>query len=202
MQLNDILIKLGIRKDPKDIKFHPKHEAAINYAFSVGKDHYYEFKSALDIPIKRLRLMKQFYSEMEMNIDKNTLVQFCEKIMGHLDKQQSAQAAILVDELKYRSTFAFEFSTLYRLASCTYFTLEENVKDYDFEYNDDKIENFKKKEATLKYFLATLLQNSNSLVGLSDYDFQAYSKNLAKKLAKQRKLISEAMPSEVSTPTI
>lgn len=185
--------------DPNSIEFHPDPEtkrAPIKYAFSIDDKHYYRFASSLDAPINRLRIMKKFYREMDMCIDQDTLIEFCDKILEHLNASKLIDAGRLADELKYRAKFAFEPDTLARLATCAYFTLNEPITDYDFTYNEAKFESFKKKDSLLRYFIQTLAPNSSSLLGLSEHDLETYLKTLHKKLALQQALISEEKLSE------
>lgn len=186
-------LRVSRKKPPQEITFHPKLDLPIKYAFTEGA-HYYQFVNDYEMPKKRFSFAQKFYSEMRSKVTSETLVEFCDAIISHLDKGELVKAAKLTDELKYRSEWLFEPESLLRFASVVYFTLEENVTDYDFKYNENKIELFKKKGLLIN-FLQMLSEGQKIISSSSPEDLKDYLIRLNAKTEKQLKLISEAKAS-------
>lgn len=167
---------------------HPELKIPIKYAFTVDKTDIYTFTDDLEMPEMRMRYATRFYQEMQMKCDKEHLSEMVDKCEELLNKGKLAGTWELLSDLKYRLTWAFEPETLYRYASVVFFTLDENLKGYDLDYNTTKIELFKKKG--LKYFLETLNEGSEKLLNQSKEDFETYIDELKSQSLKQKKKLS------------
>lgn len=175
---------------PQDITFHPKLNLAIKYAFKCGGKHYYQLLNDYEMPKKRFAFARTFYSEMQSKVTSQTLEEFCIAIKTQINAGKPGEAYKLVDELQWRTTWLFDPDTLYRFASVVYFTLDENLQDYDMKFNEAKQETFKKKEL-LTFFLQLLMNGQKLLSTLSGEDLKNYLTRLLERKEQQLKLISE-----------
>lgn len=199
-RLSVILQEWKDKHSPKNISVHPKNGKGIEYAFSVGGKHYYKFKSELEIPKKRFAYAQQFHKEMENKCTKEFIKDWCKMMLEHLNKGELIKCAEIVREMDYRTDWAFEPDSLLRFASVIYFDLKENVDDYDFSYNQSKVELFKKKEL-LPLFLKKLMDASHPLLELSTQDLAIYLREFNDILKKQNSLIRDGKDKKQLTET-
>jgi hydrogenase maturation factor HypF (carbamoyltransferase family) len=184
-----ILFKI---KKPQDVKIHPRYDKHIKYSFSVGNKHYYRFLNDYDIFENRFRYLKTYWQEVENKMTSNDINQFMEAIKKYINDGKYIEAGQLADEVSYRSKWLFEPTSLYKFASVIHFDLQEDVTDYDMQYNNDKIRLWAKKKELLRDFLKELMENAGELLTISSSDFQDYLFQLQKKIEKQQKLVSES----------
>lgn len=167
---------------------HPELKIPIKFAFTQDQTDVYTFTDDLEMPEMRMRYATRFYQEMQMKCDKEHLTKMIDKCEELLNKGKLAGTWELLSDLKYRLTWAFEPETLYRYATVMYFTLDENLKGYDLDFNTKKIELFKKKG--MKYFLEALSEGSEKLLEQSKEDFETYIEELKKQSSKQAKKLN------------
>lgn len=167
---------------------HPELKIPIKFEFTEDKTDVYTFTDDLEMPEMRMRYATRFYQEMQMKCDKEHLTKMIDKCEDLLNQGKMAGTWELLSDLKYRLTWAFEPETLYRYATVMYFTLDENLKGYDLDFNTKKIELFKKKG--MKYFLEALSEGSEKLLEQSTEDFETYIEELKKQSSKQAKKLS------------
>ena len=168
---------------------HPELKIPIKFAFTVDQTDIYTFIDDLEMPEMRMRYATRFYQEMQMKCDKEHLTQMVDKCEELLNKGKLSGIWEILSDLKYRLTWAFEPETLYRYATVVFFTLEENLKGYDLDYNTQKIELFKKKG--VKYFLETLSDGLEKLLEQSNEDFETYIEELKSQNLKQKKKLKK-----------
>lgn len=180
----------NIGKDPSEVRMHPKYNIAITYEHTIDGVHYYRLANDYEMFEKRYRFLRTFYQQLELKFTSETLSQFMDSIIAEAEKGKLSKVFDIAKEVKYRSEWLFEPESLYRLYSVVCFDLQENIEDYDIEYNKQKIDAFKKK-SLLKHILQLLVGGSKTLLNLSDEDFQAYMLQLNQSLERQSKLISQ-----------
>ena len=189
-------------KNPKEITTHPKYDKHIKFGFTVGNKHYYRFSYDYDIFESRFRYLKTFYQEVENKLTSQDINDFSDASIKYLDDYKLSihkgepkpelleQAIELQGEMKYRSTWLFEPTSLFKYASVLYFDLQENLLDYDVEYNHEKIIYWSKKKSLLRLLLKELMNNVENLLHLSSEDFNQYLSQIQKAKDKQNELIS------------
>lgn len=181
------------KKKPEKVVFHPRVKIPIKYAFECEGKHFYQAVNDYEVPKRRFAFAKKFYDEMQNKVTSETLTQFCEKgkelCSGKDGKVDLGQVWKLWDELHYRSQWLFEPESLLRFASVVYFTLDENLNDYDFEYNKIKIASFEKKKLTTT-FLKMLSTGQKILSDLSPDALQAYLYELTCQVERQKKMLN------------
>jgi hypothetical protein len=180
-----------------DIIFHPNKniESPLLYCFECDGKHYFRFSNDYEIPKGRFQFVQKFYHETTLKISSDDLKKFCIAIKDSCNKGNLGDAYKLADELEYRDTWLFEPETLLRFASAIYFTLDEDVTNYDFDFNDKKIELFKKKNM-LRHFLMTLMNAPQTLSDLSEEDLRTYLRQLIERTKKQLELIASTTDSK------
>lgn len=176
-------------KDPKEIRLHPTLGFQIEYQFTINGVHYYQLANDYDMPKDRFKYVRTYYQQLELKFTAETLAKFMDKLMSVADEGKLSKVFEIAKEVKYRSEWLFEPESLYRLYSVITFDLQENIEDYDLAYNEKKIEAFKKKDI-LKKILQELMSESETLLNLSEQDFQSYISQLNDNLKKQSTLIS------------
>jgi len=177
-----------------DIDFHPKVNKPIQCVFEMGGRKYYRFVNDYEIPQLRFKRLLSYYNEFQMKCTKEYLNDFADAVIGCINVKPGEAIKLdkilqLSHELKYRISWSFEPDQLYRLASCVYFDLKEDITDYDVEYNKTKIRDFKKK-GMLQYFLKELMTEPGNLLNLSEQDFQTYLLQLQKEIESQLRSIA------------
>lgn len=180
--------------DPKDLDIHPVDGRHIEYVFSCGTHHYYKMVNDYEIYQDRWSFMAQFAKEMDMNLTKEVINAFMDAILKECkinnEKPEIDLGRIiqLVNEVKYRGEWLFEPDALYRLASCIYFDIKEDIKTFDAEYNNKKVAIWKKKD--LLAFLYEKVQIlTEPYTNLSPQDLAAYLLELNKQVKRQKQLI-------------
>jgi len=138
--------KKGLHKSGKRIK----------YAFTVGITDYYQLVNDLDLPEKRFAYLRHYYHEMQMRLTKETLLEFMDAMKKAVNPEKGKSVELgkvdrLIDEITERTKWLFEPESLYRMASVVYFTLDEDITDYDERENEAKIKAFKKKDHVIPF---------------------------------------------------
>lgn len=181
--------KVFSRKAGQEIAFHPKLNIPIRWVFKLGGKHYYTFVNDYEMPKKRFGFAQKFYIETQNKVTTEKLLEFIEAGKKCIDEGKLGQTWKLLDELEYRTKWSFDPESTYRLASVVIFTLDENLQDYDFDYNDQKVSRFKKK-GLLPHLLKILTHERSPLSSLSVKDLEAYLQKLKDESERQQKLIA------------
>jgi len=170
---------------------HPDFKTLTEFAFKIKGVSYYGFKNAQDMPPRRFETMNQFIKEVDMRIDAKDILEDLELIKKAADKGLLSSIIGIVNGLEYRVDQYIETDTFYRLFSCAYFTLEEDLSDYDYDVNDEKIKLFKS-EPPGDFFFMTPIRKYLPQTDISSKDFLNFSK-----LTKRNKLNAEKIRSDV-----
>lgn len=167
-----------IGKRPRKITaVHPDYRTSIEYAFTLeGFGDLYQFTNNIDMPYERdfafARFSSEFYNRMEYD-DQKTLLK---KIIEHVNQGQLSKVALLAESTLYAIDQAIDIETLYRVMSCHYFTLDEPLLDYDYDYNQKKIKAFKNVgHERLAFFLSKAKSGLLERLNMSEKDLQTSS---------------------------
>lgn len=203
LQYEKKLSKIIEIDNPKDVKIHPRYDKHIKYGFTIDGKHYYRFLHDYDIFESRFKFLSTFYQEVENKMTSQDINEFSDATNKYIEDYEEslhlgepkphllAKAKELQKEVKYRSTWLFEPTSLYKYASVLYFDLQEDITDYDVQYNHDKIILWSKKKTLLRTFLKELMENADGLLSLSKEDFNNYLSNLQKSKDNQQILICD-----------
>ena len=152
---------------------HPIMKSVVEFAFEIDGKEYWQFKNVIDTPAKRFQRLNEFMREAEMRITGKELVEMNELIKDALNKGKHTDAVVLLNAVNNLTSQFIETDTFYRLFTCVFFDLEEDIMDYDYDYNEPKIESFKAQPQTAFFFsqpMSVFLPGTN----LSQQDLQVY----------------------------
>lgn len=158
-----------LRKIHKGTALHPDYKKLIEFAFEIDGEEYYAFKTIADMPSERYYKSSEFMVELELRIKRETLLSYLTKMEELGNQGNFGKMLAIIEELKYRTEMLIETETLYRLASCVFFTLDEDITGYDIDYNDEKIAKFKKQKID-SFFLKEPVSRFIPLAGISAED--------------------------------
>lgn len=136
----------------------------IMQAFELGGTTYYMFDQTEEVPTGRMLAALAIYNEMEMKVDKEYLelhTKAMENLLSDPKKINVMYIAQLNMNLKERLELMPLPDFVYKLASVIFFDETESPYSYSFDYNKKKIEEWKKTDGTLDFFLSRL---SNELI--------------------------------------
>ena len=154
-------------------KIHPENKRLIQKAFTLKGVDFYEFKNILDMPKLRFQAESRFLSEFELKISYKELIEALEKSMEWLNKGNITKSIILQNQLIELAKTKIGFESIYRLASCHYFYLDENLDYYDFDIGDEKIKLFKSEKLN-SFFLTEPINQFLPGTNISPEDLETY----------------------------
>lgn len=147
-------------------------------AFSLAGVDYWMFDSAMEVPTGRFFAAMGVYTEMEMNCNKEYLQAHCkamDKLLSDPKKIQLQYIMQLNINLRERMELMPMPEYIYKLASVIFFTKEESLYSYDYEYNlNVKIPKMKAAGGTLDFFSKTPLAELVPSLRMPEKDIQTY----------------------------
>lgn len=168
----------------------------VEVAFEYKGVEYYHFPDQAAAPAGRQFMALAYYQELQMNVDK----QYLEKFTASIDKILSDPKKISIKDifrlneyLKERLSLMPMPDYIYRLASVMFFDNSESPYQYDYEYNQKKIEKWKASGDMLAFFLQTPLKD---LIPLSTYageNFKTFLPVIEKMDTIHREHLSEVL---------
>ena len=167
-------MKLGpleIRKPNKGTALHPEYKKAIEFAFEIAGIEYFQFKNLADMPSERYYSVSEKITEVEMRIDRQSLMDYMNKIEELINQGSIGKIAAITEEIKFRTEMLCETETLYRLASSIFFTIDEDLTTYDLDFNDAKIAIFKKEKIS-DFFFKEPIKRFIKLPDISQQDLE------------------------------
>ena len=131
---------------------HPEFKTLCEFAFEIDGKEFYHFKNLLDMPNCRFQRANEFIREADMRISSSDLVEMLDLSLDAINKGDITDSVIFQTSIKSLASQYIETDTFYRLFTCLFFDLEEDVTDYDFDYNESKIELFKSQPRDAFFF--------------------------------------------------
>ncbi len=143
------------QKKPKDFIPFKDSKYIIKYAFTIGGIDYYCFDDTFNLPYERGLKAISFYEESRMKCSLEYLKLHTEAIDNILNSKSIKIYDIkkLNDQLAERLKFVVDIDLLYKLASVIFFDKNEIPTTYEFKYNVEKIEHWKKHKDIGDFFL-------------------------------------------------
>lgn len=137
----------------------PATDYPVKYAFTSGGVEYFQLEDFNNTPALRGLKTMVFYEEMKMKCTLDFLQLHTDAVNALLlkDRINVFEIKKLNDQLKQRLDMALDMELVMKLASVVFFPRNENIKDYDFDFNRRKIEGWKRHEAE-DFFLLRPLQ--------------------------------------------
>ena len=165
-----------IRKVKNNINcLHPVVKSLTEFAFDIDGKEFYQFKNLLDMPAPRYQRIQEFIREAEMRITSKDLMEFTGLIKDALNKGKVTDAIIFLNGIENLTNQYIETDTFYRLFTCLFFDLDEDITDYDFDYNDVKMKLFKSQPQTA-FFFSQPMKNYLPQIDISPHDLAVYLK--------------------------
>lgn len=154
---------------------HPDLKTLTEFAFEIDGKEFFTFKNLLDMPAPRYQRIQEFIREAEMRITSKELNEFITIIKEALNKGKITDAIIFLNAMENLTNVYIETDTFYRLFTCLFFDLDEDVTDYDFDYNESKIELFKAQPAT-SFFFSKPMSKYLPAANISEQDLDTFLK--------------------------
>lgn len=123
---------------------------------------YFMFDDQFKIPAGRAMYTNIVYEEFNMRTTRDYLVAHCravELILSDPKKINIQAIAIINKNLQERLDMALFPDHIYKLASVVFFDETESPYNYDYAYNQKKIEKWKASGGMLDFFLKTQLKD-------------------------------------------
>lgn len=175
--VSTVEIKEGI--DPK--KYFPASKHIIEYAFSIGKKHYFKLSDLLNTPYERALACLVYYREVDMNIDGEFLdehIAAIDKILtsSKIDVYKIKQ---LNDQLRQRRQLPKDPELMYKLASVVFFDQEESPEVYEWAYGQKKIDFWKENTTLRDFFLQKPLRELIPYLDYAGENLDTFSRMVA-----------------------
>lgn len=161
-------------KDPK--KLFPEQKHVIEHAFGIGGIDYYRFNDVFSLPYERGLMAITFYEELRMKCTYDNLKLHTEAMRKLLNEPKIDIYKInaLNEMLAERLNMVTDVDLLYKLASVVFFDKNENPCLYEMDYNQKKIEQWKKHKGVNDFFLQKPLQELIPFLNTVDLDLEKY----------------------------
>lgn len=167
----------------------------------INGEQYYEFVNIADMPETRRQEYNNLREEAVMGITRELLVKTFDSILGHVDKGEVSKIASTAFIAKDMMLNITSKEILYKMASLVYFDEKEDLSMYDLDYNNEKIQLFKKIE-NQGFFFGRLLDNGSKNTGDTlRPDIQKYLKESEVKEKAYLRLLSGLIDNSVLTNT-
>lgn len=152
-------------------------------AFEFEGVTYYHFPDQFQVPAGRQMMALGYYEELQQRVDRGYLEKFSKALDNILEdpkKISIKNIALLNEHLKERMKLLPMPDYIFRLGSVIFFDETESIYDYDYEYNQKKIEKWKKGGDVLSFFLQTPLKDLIRTWGFADINSRMYLPILGK----------------------
>lgn len=140
-------------------KFHvqPGHE--VELAFVSDGVEYFRFVDNFSCYAERYFAALDAINALEQRVDKDYLKIHIGLTKEYLNKGDLSKIAVLNHNLEERMTHISNVDLLYTLASVWYFSKEENVYTYNYEFAEKKIARWRADKDVLAFFFKSPLRN-------------------------------------------
>lgn len=165
-------IKRILTPKPKRPIWDGKIDFTVQFAFELDGVKYYEIPGVLNIPFNRGLAAADIYEEVNMRVTREYLTAHVTAVGEMLNDPKKFNLIKLVEfykDLQERLEWIVSPETIYKLASVVYFDENEDPKDYNYTYNIDKINKWKKHKVD-SFFLQKPIKKLIPHSELSDSD--------------------------------
>lgn len=132
----------------------------------INGKQYYEFVNAADMPQARLVHYTYLREEMSMGIDRGTLNEYFDQLLAANDEKNTNRIGSLLYMAKDTINNLTTVESLFNMATLWYFTKDEDISTFDYDYNQVKLKSFKA-FPDKGFFFGRLLEVSLKHTGLS-----------------------------------
>jgi hypothetical protein len=149
-------------RKPKIKSFLSDEKFKVVEAFSLNGKKYFMYEDATKTPSGRGLCALTIYEEFNMRCTREYLTAHCRamEILLSDPKKINIQAiAVINKNLSERLSMAVFPDHIYKLASVLFFDETESPYNYDYQYNNDKIKEWKATGGSLDFFMKTPLKD-------------------------------------------
>lgn len=181
------------KKEPQpNTAIHPDTKRLIEKVITIKKGKFkgrtlYQYKSLLDMQHKRYNTCTRLSTEFSMRLDADILKKSIDSALKFANEGNFTKVIGILQILNAHTEMLISMDASYRLASCVYFWIDENLDDYDFEIGDEKIRLFKE-IGFESFFLSKPMNSFITQMSLSADDLRVCSqaeKELQSLLSRQ-----------------
>lgn len=192
--MNQIKLPFGLVLSRPKAKtaLHPELKTLTQFAFEIDGVDYYEFSNIADMPKDRFRKANELLINCEWSISTEDLKDYSQKIRQANDKANTKAVDKVLDALDYSISLFIDTDVYMRLFSCAFFTLDEDLTDYDYDIGEQKMRAFKK-HGIPSFFLKEPISRYLPQINLSKEIIETFSKLTNVKRDYQTWLKSKAM---------
>lgn len=166
---------LSFRKIIPNTAIHPDYKTLVQFAFEIDGLKYYEFKNLLDMPTERYRKLQTIVTECDWRMSTEEIKEFIKLQKEAINQGKLTDAYEVVQIFEYCINLYMETDLMMKLFSCVFFTIEEDLTDYDFEIAEEKIKAFTK-HGVPAFFLNQPIQKYLPLKDISSQDLLVFLK--------------------------
>ena len=153
-----MIAKLLYRLFPKDFNqlvwdstYKPKKNQGMKYAFTCEGHRYYVYESLFEMPVERLGRAQDFVLQLQRMVSDVELDKFIESMEGALFESTSgdklkglSRIGFLIGEIKERKKLLLHPEIMMELSGCMLIREDQDPGDWDAEFEQKKIETFRK----------------------------------------------------------
>lgn len=140
----------------------------------IDGEQYYEFVNLADMPDARFNHFLDFDREFTMGMDRTTIVDYMQKIIEANNRDDKSRVGSLAFMLSDSVANCTPLSAMYNMSALLYFTRKEDLRCFDGDFNQAKIELFKK-FPDQSFFLTKVLEDGFRISGSQlPEDIRAY----------------------------
>jgi hypothetical protein len=162
-------------KEPPFNIHHPDVSQNIEFAFEAGpafnKRKFYRVVNDYRLPVGRHKFVSARLQEAELRMTLETLMKYIDNIEnainGGIGKIDLGKVHMNLYAMRSRAKLGFDTKTIERLAAVVYFDETEDLRDFDEDYGDKKIE-FWKKYSSYDFFLTRPISELLGMNNLSE----------------------------------
>lgn len=173
------------------------HGKAVQFAFAVHDKHgnerrFFCFAEPMDRPPLRSLNYALRMTELEMGVNRETLIQFIDALKEPLSGGKGAidlgKVWQIVAALEERVNLAPFEEHLYWAAACEFFELSEDLEDFNFKEQEGKIAMWKQQGPADAFFLQPPLRDRLPLAGRLSVDLGKLLKMQELELRRQKSI--------------
>lgn len=160
----------------------------VEEAFTSNGITYYRFKSETTMPYGRYKFLETFIKQVDLRLTGKGLSAYLDRMESYINGEKGTVNLTKVIEtilnIRSRLALTFEWETTYDYASAVYFDQNENLYEYDVQYNKLKKQRWREANAT-DFFYTRPMSELFGLSSLSRTDLEDYIRAQQEILANQ-----------------
>lgn len=149
----------------------------VKYAFSIeiSKDKkidFYEFATLFDMPVKRYQAFNDFLEDYQRGVSNKELISLLDQCIEDLNGntvESITNTHIRLKWLKSRAEISHDVDLIMRILSCVFFTVDEELTQYDYDIAEWKINLFEK-HGVEAFFLSKPIKKYWTQMDMSEED--------------------------------